>query len=188
MTEARPHQPHTQTTTRHSRCDEFPDVAPQHVKDGLEDQMKQAEADNERKRHMYRAMRYLLTNDFGMFGKQLPETGNRLPETADRFPGDDLTAEEIAQYLAINGLMLADNYTDPTLGKDRASGDDVTVSPGTQKSFFISRRFADQVVKAVQEYTAQADLFQKVYLLMLAEGTSATGSGAERKSSTTARA
>jgi len=138
-------------------CQSFPDVCPKALTGSeSEAEKKKTEDDNKRKRAMYLAIRHILVNDFGFKG---------LPATVDFFPGN-LHKEQIAQYLAVHGLLLADNYTDPMLGKNRASPDDVVVTP----SLFIAHRFLDAVVKAVQEYTAQRKLFQNVYDLMNEEG------------------
>src|SRR5262249_22508436 len=158
-------------------CQAFPDVCPADpYAPGLsEEDRARVQADNQRKDLMYRAIRYILLNNFEFKG---------LPATVDRFPGN-LHKDHVAHYVAVHGLLLADNYTDPTLGKDRASGDDVIVTDhDPKKAFFITRRFLDAVVKAVQEYTAQAQLFQNVFDLMNEEGTQLTDSTAGRRPST----
>jgi hypothetical protein len=181
MSDAAPTEHASSDTMATQYCQAFPDICPVDPNtSGLSDEERaRLKVENQRKEMMYRAIRHTLVNDFGLKG---------LPATVDKFPGN-LSKEHVAQYLAVHGLLLADNYTDPTLGKDRAVGDDIVVpAHDPKKSFFIARRFLDAVVKAVQEYTAQAPLFQRVYDLINEEGAQPTESASARRPSAMARA
>ena len=168
------------TYTLPLHCGSFPDLCLKDLKSVPEENKTQAIADNRRKDVMYRAIRYILINNFRFT--------DRLPTRIENFPGN-LKTEEIAQYLAIHGLMLADNYNDATLGKDHRSPDDTPVDEhDARRSFFIARRFLDAVVKAVQEYSAQAELFQKVYGLLSEAGGKLNGSSSGHRASTMAHA
>lgn len=75
------------------------------------------------------------------------------------------------QFVAILGLIHADNWDDPSNAKIRESADDL-VDRGDEKTkqpMIIDRRFVDAVVEAVKEYTASSQLFHKVYGLMRTE-------------------
>ena len=159
-------------------CQGFPDLCLKELKGLHDEELAQARAENRRKELMYRAVRHIMVNDFGFTSD--------LPARVEGFPGN-LEQPQIAQFLAVYGLLLADNYDDATLGKDRASGDDVIVrDPDPRKSFFIANRFLDAVVRAVQEYSAQATLFQKVYTLLNEEGTQPSATTTRRRPSTMA--
>lgn len=159
-------------------CQGFPDLCLKDTKGLHDEELARARADNHRKDLMYRAVRHIMVNDFAFTSD--------LPTRVESFPGN-LDDAQIAQFLAVFGLLLADNYNDATLGKDRPSGDDVIVrDPDPRKSFFIANRFLDAVVKAVQEYSAQATLFQKVYTLMNEEGAQPSATTARRRPSTMA--
>jgi hypothetical protein len=159
-------------------CQGFPDLCLKDLKGLHDEELIRARAENRKKDLMYRAVRHIMVNDFGFTSD--------LPARVESFPGN-LEEAQIAQFLAVYGLLLADNYDDATLGKDRPSGDDMIVrDPDPKRSFFIASRFLDQVVKSVQEYSAQATLFQKVYTLMNEEGAQPSGTTARRRPSTMA--
>jgi len=161
-------------------CQGFPDLCLQDLKGLHDEELARAKADNHRKDLMYRAVRHIMVNDF--------QFTSDLPARVEAFPGN-LDEAQVAQFLAVFGLLLADNYNDATLGKDRSSGDDVIVrDPDPRKSFFIAHRFLDAVVRAVQEYSAQATLFRKVYTLMNEEGAQPDSATTRRRPSPMASA
>ncbi len=138
--------------------DPFPDVHDQplpypegDVPDPRNQPTKDANALHDR---VYEAVMYILTTDFQFLGDGTP------PSRAS-FPGS-LTDDEQALFLAVYGLLLADNW-DPTAGKTVPGSDD-TVIPETKH--FIVRRFVDATVAAVQEYTSNAPLFRDVFGLL----------------------
>jgi hypothetical protein len=138
-------------------CEEFPDIYKRAPDNATKAQREQIKRQNELHERMYWAVRYVLQKDFGF---QID-----LPEHPRDFPGN-LDDRERAQFAAIYGILLADNYQDPSLGKSKPVGDDIIIKApeGAQQStILIARRFADAVVAAVQEYTARAQLFNKVF-------------------------
>jgi len=144
----------TTATNERGEQETFPELYqdPKEFPPGEQKSIKEA---NEAARTLYRAVRYLLIHDFGF--------SQAVPADPHSFPGS-LSARERTQFLTVHGIMIADNYTQPLLGKDGPNGDDLVVTDGTsQEPIYIARRFADHLVAAVQEYTARADLFSKVY-------------------------
>jgi len=107
-----------------------------------------------------------------------------LPATPEQFPGG-LKDDELAKASAILGLILADNWQDPSNGKTIANADDMTdknLKDENGKDGVIDRRFIDAVVDAVKEYTTASDLYNNVFKLMVAEaaeGPSATATSSK---------
>jgi hypothetical protein len=123
------------------------------------DEIKAIKARNEENERVYKAVRYVLKHNFDL--------KDAIPEDPKSFATAKLADADVAQFIAILGLMKADNWSDPRNGKVKASVDDLTY-PGhsTETSFVIDRRFVDTVVEAVKEYTAASKLFNNVYKLM----------------------
>lgn len=135
-----------ETKERFPELYEDPEHFPPSEQEAVKDRNKKA-------RKLYRAIRHLLVENFSFTQKIPPE-----PKS---FPGD-LDDQEKVFFLAVHGIMLADTYPDPSIGKDRPSdGDTFIDKPGDQ--LVIDRRFADAVVAAVQEYTSRSGLFGKVF-------------------------
>ncbi|MEO8551202.1 MAG: hypothetical protein ABI678_14565 [Kofleriaceae bacterium] len=108
---------------------------------------------NNRNARIYRAVAVVLEKNFKTI----------LPDKPEDFPGK-LEDQDLAKASAILGLILADNWQDPSNGKTLANADDL---PG--KDGVIDRRFIDAVVDAVKEYTTASDLYNNVFKLMIAE-------------------
>jgi hypothetical protein len=148
-----------------STCTYFQDLYQRPPDDATADEKAVIDAANGRREKVYRAIRYILINDFGVTSD--------VPEQPKDFPGN-LTATQQAQFAAIFGIMAADNYTSPSLGRDKPTSDD-TVIPANPPVFtdtvIVARRFAYAVVSAMQEYTAQARLFNTVFTFLVNEGT-----------------
>ena len=82
-------------------------------------------------------------------------------------------------FLAVAGILLANNLSDPLAGKseDTLGPDDIKKDKDdTGHPVRIARRFVEAAVDAVQEYNAHKDLFEQVYLVLKDEGTSGKGS------------
>jgi hypothetical protein len=179
MTESTTSDKNNEAPAHYHQCQGFPDLCLKDTKGLPREERARVEEQNRTKDLMYRAIRYILVKDFGF--------SDDLPVTVSGFPGQ-LSDALIAQYLAVHGLMLADNYTSATMGKDHPSTDDVQVpDPDPARSFFIARRFVDAVVSAVQEYTGRAPLFQKIYKLLKDEGAQVNGAATSRGQSTMAQ-
>ena len=149
-------------------CEEYPDIFRKPPPGASTSEVTRIHAQNEEQNRLYQAIRYLLENDFGIRG---------LPALSRDFPGS-LYDDEKARFLAVYGLLCADKYTDPSLGKDKQASDDQVFEAddllGRRRPVIIARRFADAVVRSVQEYTARAELFKKVFTYLKQEGRSST--------------
>lgn len=146
------------------QCLQYHDIY-EEIPSGASDQEAQAIKDrNQKNGRLYKAVRYVLKQNF-----DLKDT---LPEEPKSFATAKLSDTDRAQFIAILGIIHADNWDDPRNGKDRPSTDDV-VYPGhsAETAFVIDRRFIDAVVEAVKEYTAASKLFNNVYKLMRDEAT-----------------
>jgi len=157
-------------------CLQFHDIfeSPQGKPKDVALQIKQRNTRNEL---IYKAVRHVLKHDF--------DFKDRIPVEPTSFPTAQLADSDRAQFIAILGIIQADNWEDPRNGKERPSVDDVFVD-GTEAGstatwdwkgdpgkpiteFVIDRRFVDAVVEAVKEYTASSKLFNNVYKLMREE-------------------
>ena len=139
-------------------CEVFPDIfkpIPSGTPKDVSDKLKK---ENDRAERLYLAVRLVLQRDF--------DFGERVPEEPKDFPGK-LQTKEKAQFVGILGIILADNWEDPTNGKDLPGPDDIVVRGDSKnENFVVDRRFIDAVVDAVKEYTASSDLYNNVYDLM----------------------
>jgi hypothetical protein len=158
-------------------CEEYPDIHKKYPSGATPEEKKVIDHENQQSARLYRALRYILVHDFGFT--------NALPVKAADFPGE-ITPHERAEYLAIHGIMLADNFNDPTLGKDKATGGDINVQADDGQPLHIANRFADAAVAAVQEYTSRAELFDKIYGFLRDEGKYENGYSSRNNPTTTA--
>jgi hypothetical protein len=119
------------------------------------DEQAQITAQNAVNRRIYLAIAHILKQDFDV--QNLPADPAAFCQLPDTNP-------DKARYAAIHGLMLADNYSDPSMGKTtEADGDDSVPDPATGEVIVIAKRFSDAVVLAVQEYTQRSKLFHTVF-------------------------
>jgi len=146
-------------------CEEFPDIHRKIPSTATPDLRRQMEAENEAAGRVYRAVRYILIHDF--------EFRRGMPEKPEAFPGSELTDHEKAKFVSIYGLLRADNWNDPSLAKDAPTGDDFVIHDDHHRPLVVARKFADAVVGAVQEYTARANLFYKVFNFLKESGSPA---------------
>jgi hypothetical protein len=137
---------------------QFPDVHRKLHGKATDEEKKAVAEENKRSARLYSALKVILKEDFNF----------HLPATAAEFPGE-LSRDEQARYLAIHGIMLADNLSDPSFGKDAPVAGD-RVLPAEGKDIVIAQRFSDAVVAAVQEFTSQAELYRKVFNFLAASG------------------
>jgi hypothetical protein len=141
------------------QCLQFQDIYEEIPSGASAEESKAIKKRNEKNERLYKAVRYVLKNNFDL--------KDQIPEDPKAFATARLADGDRAQFIAILGLIQADNWDDPRNGKDRPSTDDV-MYPGhsAETSFVIDRRFVDAVVEAVKEYTAASKLFNNVYKLM----------------------
>ena len=138
-------------------CIEVGDIYRTYPAGATDDEKAQIDSDNADHRKLYFALVYLLRQDFDFQG---------LPDKPENFCSNNtsgLSSGDQARYAAIHGLMLADNWTDPSLGKTDATEGDQSIVDPDGNTLIIAKRFADVVVEAVQEYTQRSVLFQKVF-------------------------
>jgi hypothetical protein len=115
---------------------------------------------NEQNRRIYVAINWILTNDFGFAP---------MPDKSSDFCSAKVNPADRARFASIQGLMIADNWTDPSLGKsDPQDGDTVIPDPNPpppdpNASILVASRFKNALVMAVQEYSQRYALFQMVY-------------------------
>jgi hypothetical protein len=144
-------------------CPKFPDIfeSLQGVPEGKKEEVRQR---NEQRERVYRAVRHLLKEHFGFDDGAPPEPR--------QFPSARMNEAQIARFTAVYGQMVADNWTDPSLGRPVPGTDDIEIDGGSNSPrIVVARRFIDAVVEAVQDYTANADLFKKVYGFLRETGT-----------------
>jgi hypothetical protein len=121
---------------------------------------------NEQNRRIYVAINWILTNDFGF---------TAMPAASSDFCSASVSPTDKGRFASIQGLMLADNWLDPSLGKsDPQDGDTVIhdpnpTPPDPNATILIASRFNDAVVMAVQEYSQRSALFQTVFNQLVAE-------------------
>jgi hypothetical protein len=147
-------------------CAKFPDIfedIPDHAR---RDERERIEAANKQHERLYRAVRYILIHNFGL--------KDGVPVNPRDFAGSpNLTQNERARFAGVYGQILADNWTDPSLGRQfKVDGDlEVPGPDGKDDVILVSRRFVDATVSAVQEYAANTELFHKVFGFMRETGT-----------------
>ena len=150
---------------KHQACEHFYDV---YEKPGTQTgkDLEELNKRNKRNARIYKAVRVVLEKDFNI---------KSMPPRPEDFPGGLKDKEkDLAQVVAILGVIHADNWQDPSNGKTSPNPDDLL----DEDKHVVDRRFVDAVVDAVKEYTSASDLFSNVFELMLAEA-------AEGPSSTT---
>lgn len=142
-------------------CEDYPDIFEEPKANATAEERARFKEKNDSRERIYLAVRDVLRKDFGISG---------IPEEPQNFKGSTMKDEDRAQFTAILGLILADNWDDPTNGKTEPGADD-RMHRGDAKNerFVIDRRFIEAVVDAVKEYTASSELFNKVFKLMRAE-------------------
>jgi len=141
--------------------EEFPSGASEEVRQAIHDR-------NEKNARLYRAVRWVLKKNF--------DVKDAIPEDPKSFATAKLADPDVAQFIAILGIIKADNWDDPSNGKEAPSSDDLMFRGASPKaSFVIDRRFVNAVVEAVKEYTASSDLFNNVYKLMRDEAAEGFG-------------
>jgi hypothetical protein len=146
------------------QCLQYQDIHEEIPSGASADEVRAIKKRNEKNERLYKAVRYVLKHNFDL--------KDAIPEDPKSFATAKLSDGDRAQFIAILGLIQADNWDDPRNGKERPSTDDA-MYPGhsVETSFVIDRRFIDAVVEAVKEYTAASKLFNNVYKLMRDEAT-----------------
>ena len=153
-----------------TECESHPDIWQNPSRGKTDIDKARIAVENDRHERLYRAVREVLSKSFGVDG--LPDEPKAFVEMTNK---DD----ERRMFVSIYGLLLADNWTDPSLGRTQPiEGEEVIKykrkrdlyepgAPGTvEVPIVIAGKFADAVVDAVQEYTRNIALFTKVYNLM----------------------
>lgn len=150
------------------QCLQYQDIHEEIPSGASEDVRHTIQLRNEKNDRLYRAVRWVLKKNF--------DVKDAIPEDPKSFATAKLADSDVAQFIAIIGLIKADNWDDPTNGKDSPSSDDLMFrGPNAKTSFVIDRRFVNAVVEAVKEYTAASDLFNNVYKLMRDEAAEGFG-------------
>src|SRR5262245_29719945 len=109
-------------------CECYDDLFQRYPDKAIDAQKKSIDTDNIKRVPLYLAVRYLLTTRFG-FDKKIPGPP-KIPsdnkDTTDIL--HTLSTEEKAYFLGVIGLLMADSYTDPTMGRplDSFGGDDIS--------------------------------------------------------------
>ncbi len=137
---------------------------------------------NRTQRLFYNAVRHLLTNDFAFKG-ELPlgpatSTGLLSDASFDSDTGEPLDIRRAAA-LGVFGLMLADNYQDPLLGRSttRLGASDLVHKPGPDsQDVLMAAGFKSQAVRVVQEVRTHTEVFRRVYLELQKLGAQDDGS------------
>jgi hypothetical protein len=149
-------------------CLQFQDIHEEIPSGASEDTKIAIKARNAKNDRLYKAVRWVLKKNF--------DVKDAIPEDPKSFATAKLADADVAQFIAILGLIKADNWDDPRNGKDKPSVDDIMFrGSSAETSFVIDRRFIDAVVEAVKEYTAASDLFNNVYKLMRDEAAEGFG-------------
>lgn len=148
---------------------------------------------NAERKRLYVAVRYLLRKNFSF-----DPDDSTTPDPAS-FPGglgkkgvstgakvyDDLLAEEKTRFLSVYGILLANNYTDPSFGrqergttgpldlwvpKDEKQGPAKAVKNADGFNVLIVDRFVEATTEAVKTYNANRELFSQVLRVLFEEG------------------
>jgi hypothetical protein len=137
---------------RIKECLEFPDIYETPPKQGPD--QARIEKLNAQRARLYRAVRYILNENFGF--------RDGVPADPSHFPGSRLNASETARFCAVYGQLLAENWTDPSLGRQVPADGDLLVGSG-DTAIIVTRRFVEAVVDAVKNHAANAQLFLNVF-------------------------
>lgn len=156
------------------QCVEYPDIFRRTPDNATAAQREAIARENEVHEILYKAVAHILKTDFGM---------SSVPFAPSDFPGR-LSADEQTRFVAIYGLLLADNYDNPSMGRTVPMADDLVIAKDTEQppkaTILVTRRFADAVVSAVKEFTAVSELHTKVFGLLREEATRRSA-GAQRQ-------
>jgi hypothetical protein len=152
-------------------CDQFPDIFEHFPAGASTDERKAIEAANHQRSILYRAVRFLLLNRFNYSG-QLPEKTSDL-ESLGQDPAFPF-------FISIFGLLLSDNFVDPTMGKTVFGSDDIRTVDDHNHRINIARKFVDEMVALVSEFQASEPLYKNVYSILRDLGTSTTTNGATK--------
>ncbi len=146
-------------------CVEYPDIFRSTPPNATDAERKAIKQENEAHELVYKAVRYVLIKDF--------ELTTAVPFEPKDFPGD-LTDAQQARFAAIYGMLLADNYDSPSMGRTVPMADDLVIPRDEQKpprqTILVANRFADAVVSAVKEFTPGAALHEKIFVFLREEG------------------
>jgi len=148
-------------------CDQFPDIFEHPVAGATPDEIKAVGARNDKSQALYSAVRFLLTGRFNVPLESLPETTQALEPLG--------TTAVFPFFISVYGLLLADNFTDPTLSKTTFGPDDIRTNikiprpsggPDPLQPLNIARRFVDEMIAVVSEFQASDELFSSVYSIL----------------------
>lgn len=171
-------------------CERYEDlfVLPKPPSDASDEEKKRVKKVNEDRANFYRAVRYLLLKRFAFPGAIPPpfDPEDTTPEEEnDLLHG--LDEEEKAYFISVAGILLANNFQDPLVGRkpETLGPADVRDKDTDKKDVRIAQQFVDATVAAVQEFQRHTDLHTQVYLVLKNEGT--TGKGSSKVSTVYAR-
>lgn len=170
-------------------CEHYEDLLAAYPTGASQQEMAATDEANGTRVRFFRSVRYLLRNRFAFSGiipdpPDPPLTPKEL--AADLLHG--LEDSEKANFLAVAGVLLANNFTDPLVGKsdETLGSDDIKKDKDDAgHPVRIARRFVEATVDAVQEYNAHKDLYQQVYLILKDEGTVENDDGGGKNPSKT---
>jgi hypothetical protein len=147
-----------------------------HPSDGnTPDEQSEIVRANKKRQRFYRAVRYLLSRDFGVTG--LPLTAEGFATFAKVGHNGAISPPAALRMIGVMGNVLKNNSGgDPLFGRpaDTRWNDDI-VTRDDGPPVRIAKRFADSVVAAMQEYTSRADLYAETQKLLAREGHRANG-------------
>jgi hypothetical protein len=152
----------------------FPELWVSPLDGNTPDERAEIDRANQKKKRMYRAVRFLLNRDFGVTGLPLhPESFGAFAHVGRN---GAISPPSALRLLGVMGSLLARNLDDPMLGRpvDARWPDDI-VTKDDGPPIRITKRFADGVVAAMQEFTSRADLYAETQKLLAREGHRANG-------------
>jgi hypothetical protein len=159
-------------------CERYEDLFVLYPDDASDAEKKAIDAGNTDRVKFYRAVRYLLMNNFH-FPAAIPPPPN-VPtganEANDLLHG--LDDDEKAYFVSVAGILLANSLFDPLAGKreETLGPGDIRDKDDTKAPIRIAAAFNDATVAAVAEFTGERELYTKVFDTLRDEGTSGKGS------------
>lgn len=173
----------------------FIDIYQNPNRDASPKELARIDAKNREHRKLYLAVRQILNEQFDFDclteeeraqGKS-PVAGRIIPPDPKDFPADEsiLNKELKCAFASIYGMMNADNFIDPSLGRyGEANGKDILIKdppeldgPDSSEvigvieeaSFRADRRFVEKVVDCVKEFNANRELYCTVLDVVIDE-------------------
>jgi hypothetical protein len=186
-TQEAPPDPPPPSPPSHGTQEYYPDIWQDEQNFAPGPDQDQVIADNIDHERLYQALRFVLSGELGLLRNpnqalvkttDMEKLNSIVPIDVRSYPPATMGDDQRGQFDAIYGMLLADNFDDPSIGKTIRSGDDLEITftsrvdpNGGKKSVIVTQRFIKSVVQYVQEYTPSADLVTQLVGLMRAAGT-----------------